>query len=94
MLTAKRAFNFMMDNGELDNAQLMDVARFSPTAQGQGSLLRISGHCLQIGSWPWSCPCPTSHPLDHLHAKGRFYSMRAIFSRKSSISLACSPILD
>jgi hypothetical protein len=37
---AKRAFNFMMDNGELDNAQLMDVARFSPTAQGQGSLLR------------------------------------------------------
>jgi hypothetical protein len=40
MLTAKRAFNFMLDNGELDNSQLLDVARFSPTAQGQGELLR------------------------------------------------------
>lgn len=47
MLTAKRAFNFMLDNGELDNSQLMDVARFSPTAQGgKGALLK------QIASTP------------------------------------------
>lgn len=43
MLTAKRAFNFMMDNGEEDDSQLLDVARFSPTARGQGGLLAQVG---------------------------------------------------
>ena len=43
MLTAKRAFNFMMDNGEVDNSQLMDVSRFSPTAQGPAGLLAQIG---------------------------------------------------
>ena len=40
MLTAKRAFNFMLGTGELNTMQLLDVARFSPTTQGNDGLLR------------------------------------------------------
>lgn len=38
MLTAKRALNFLMDKGEYDNSNLLDVARFSPKYQGMGGL--------------------------------------------------------
>jgi len=42
MLTAKRAYNYLLDKGEFDNANLLEMKKFSPLAQGPGGLQTVN----------------------------------------------------